>query len=71
MSAMDGLVEAQIPQLRRYVRALTGDAVRFAEERGASVFYGIDGALGYALVAEMDRGPLLQAAETVYRQVSP
>jgi RNA polymerase sigma-70 factor (ECF subfamily) len=28
MSAMDGLVEAQIPRLRRYARALTGDAVR-------------------------------------------
>jgi anti-sigma factor RsiW len=35
------------------------------------VFYWIDGPLGYALVAEMDRGPLLQAAETVYRQVNP
>jgi anti-sigma factor RsiW len=46
-------------------------AFRFAEERGASVFYWIDGHLGYALVAEMDRGPLLQAAETVYRQVNP
>lgn len=28
MSAMDGLIEAQIPRLRRYARALTGDAVR-------------------------------------------
>jgi RNA polymerase sigma-70 factor (ECF subfamily) len=25
---MDGLIEAQIPRLRRYARALTGDAVR-------------------------------------------
>jgi RNA polymerase sigma-70 factor, ECF subfamily len=28
MSAMDGLIEAEIPRLRRYARALTGDAVR-------------------------------------------
>lgn len=28
MSAMDGLIAAQIPRLRRYARALTGDAVR-------------------------------------------
>jgi RNA polymerase sigma-70 factor (ECF subfamily) len=28
MSAMDGLFEAQIPRLRRYARALTGDAAR-------------------------------------------
>ena len=46
-------------------------AFRFAQERGASVFYWIDGPLGYALVAEMDRGALLQAAEQVYRQLSP
>lgn len=46
-------------------------AFRFAQERGASVFYWIDGPLGYALVAEMDRGPLLEAAERVYRQLSP
>lgn len=46
-------------------------AFRFAQERGASVFYWIDGPLGYALVADMDRGPLLQVAETVYRQISP
>lgn len=25
---MDGLIEAQVPRLRRYARALTGDAVR-------------------------------------------
>jgi anti-sigma factor RsiW len=46
-------------------------AFRFAQERGASVFYWIDGPLGYALVADMDRGPLLQAAQQVYRQLSP
>jgi anti-sigma factor RsiW len=45
-------------------------AFRFAQERGANVFYWVDGLLGYALVADMDRGPLLQAAETVYRQIS-
>ena len=46
-------------------------AFRFAQERGASVFYWIDGPLGYALVADMDRGPLLQVAERVYGQLSP
>jgi len=30
-----------------------------------------DGPLGYALVAEMDRGLLPQVAEQVYRQLSP
>ena len=46
-------------------------AFRFAHERGASVFYWLDGPLGYALVAEMEREALLHAAETVYRQLSP
>jgi anti-sigma factor RsiW len=46
-------------------------AFRFAQERGASVFYWIDGPLGYALVADMNREPLLQAAQQVYRQLSP
>jgi len=46
-------------------------AFRFAQERGASVFYWIDGPLGYALVADMDRGPLLQVAQQAYRQLSP
>jgi anti-sigma factor RsiW len=46
-------------------------AFRFAREHGASVFYWIDGPLGYALVADMDRGPLLQVAERVYGELNP
>lgn len=46
-------------------------AFRFAQERGASVFYWIDGPLGYALVADMNREPLLQVAQQVYRQFTP
>jgi len=46
-------------------------AFRSAQECGASVFYWLDGALGYALVAEIERESLLRAAETVYHQLSP
>lgn len=42
---------------------------RFAEQRGVSVFYWIDGSLGYALTAEMPKPELFEIAQAVYRQL--
>lgn len=42
---------------------------RFAEQRGVSVFYWIEGPLGYALTAEMPRPELLEVAQSVHRQL--
>lgn len=46
-------------------------AFRFSQEDKVAVFYWIDGKLGYALSAEMDRARLLTAATAVYRQLNP
>ncbi len=51
------------------VRAPT--AFRFARENGVSVFYWIDGRLGYALSGETEREELLRVADAVYRQLNP
>jgi len=45
-------------------------AFRFSQEDKISVFYWIDGKLGYALSAEMDRASLLAIATVVYRQLN-
>jgi anti-sigma factor RsiW len=42
---------------------------RFAEDRGVSVFYWIEGTLGYALAGEIARPKLLAVARTVYKQL--
>lgn len=42
---------------------------RFDREDGLSVFYWIDGPLGYALTGSLDRAELLALSETVYRQL--
>jgi anti-sigma factor RsiW len=42
---------------------------QFAEERGVSVFYWIEGTLGYALSGEIDRPALLSVANAVYKQL--
>jgi anti-sigma factor RsiW len=42
---------------------------RFAERRGVSVFYWIEGPLGYALTAEMERPELFEVARAVHQQV--
>ncbi len=42
---------------------------QFAEDRGVSVFYWIEGTLGYALSGEIDRPALLAVARTVYTQL--
>jgi len=46
-------------------------AFRFSQEDKVAVFYWIDGKLGYALSAEMDRARLLEVATVVYRQLNP
>jgi anti-sigma factor RsiW len=46
-------------------------AFRFSQENKISVFYWIDGTLGYALSAEMERARLLTVATAVYRQLNP
>jgi anti-sigma factor RsiW len=46
-------------------------AFRFSQEDKVAVFYWIDGKLGYALSAEMDRASLLSVATVVYRQLNP
>jgi anti-sigma factor RsiW len=42
---------------------------RYAEQRGISVFYWIDGSLGYALTAELPRPKLLAIATAVHKQL--
>ena len=42
---------------------------QFAKDRGVSVFYWIEGSLGYALSGEIDRPALLAVARTVYKQL--
>ena len=46
-------------------------AFRFSQENKIAVFYWIDGKLGYALSAEMERARLLAVATVVYRQLNP
>jgi anti-sigma factor RsiW len=46
-------------------------AFRFSQEDKTAVFYWIDGNLGYALSADMDRSSLLTVATSVYRQLNP
>ena len=45
-------------------------AFRFSQEGKVAVFYWIDGNLGYALSAEMDRARLLAVATVAYRQLN-
>ncbi|NEV61401.1 hypothetical protein [Thiorhodococcus minor] len=45
-------------------------AFRFAQDKGVSVFYWIEGALTYALAGEVDRMALLGVAESVYQQIT-
>ncbi len=58
-----------------YVRTNAEDAretaFRFAQENKIGVFYWLDGKLGYALSAEIDKAELLRVATAVYRQLNP
>jgi anti-sigma factor RsiW len=46
-------------------------AFRFAQQGATSVFYWIDGPLGYALAGEIGKDELSSLAQSVYRQLNP
>jgi anti-sigma factor RsiW len=46
-------------------------AFRFSRENGVSVFYWVDGMLGYALSADLPKQDLLGVATAVYKQLNP
>jgi anti-sigma factor RsiW len=62
-------------RLTLYVSRLAGrqgdTAFRFSQEDKVSVFYWIDGPLGYALSGELPKGELLKVATAVYKQINP
>lgn len=62
-------------RLTLYVRTDATDnretAFRYALEGKVSVFYWLDGSLGYALSGELAKDELLQVANLVYRQLNP
>ena len=62
-------------RLTLYVSRLAGKqrdtAFRFSQEDKVSVFYWIDGTLGYALSGELPKAELLSVATTVYKQINP
>ncbi len=61
-------------RLTLYVRNGAGGketAFRYAQEKGVSVFYWIDGRFGYALSGEVDKDDLLRVARVVYQQLNP
>ncbi len=67
--------DAKGQRLTLYVRTNPEDsretAFRFAKENNVGVFYWLDGRLGYALSAEIDKTELLRVATAVYRQLNP
>jgi anti-sigma factor RsiW len=67
--------DAKGKRLTLYVSRLGGKqrdtAFRFSQEDKVSVFYWIDGALGYALSGELPKAELLNVATTVYKQINP
>ena len=59
-------------RLTVYLRAIEGaeqTAFRFVEEAGVSAFYWIDEDYAYALVAPLEREPLLRIAHQIYRDL--
>jgi anti-sigma factor RsiW len=62
-------------RLTLYVSRLAGKqgdtAFRFSQEDKVSVFYWIDGPLGYALSGELPKDELLKVATAVYKQINP
>ncbi|HEX9178967.1 MAG TPA: anti-sigma factor [Burkholderiales bacterium] len=67
--------DAEGRRVTLYVRTDARDnqetAFRYARESGVSVFYWVEGSLGYALSAELDKGELLRVAQAVYHQLNP
>ncbi len=55
--------------VRRNPSADRSTAFRFTQLGNVRLFYWIDGPLGYALVAELEREPLLKLANAVYQQL--
>ena len=51
--------------------AAQGAAFRFVRAGNVNVFYWVDGAFGYAISAEADRGTLARVSAAVYRQLEP
>jgi len=65
---------AQGKRLSLLVRREAGGrdtAFRFAQQGATSVFYWVDGPLGYALAGEIGRDELSVVAQGVYRQLNP
>lgn len=62
-------------RLTLYVRTDNSEhqetAFRYAREDNVSVFYWIDGTLGYALSGDVDKPELLRVAQLVYQQLNP
>jgi anti-sigma factor RsiW len=46
-------------------------AFRYSRENGVSVFYWVDGPLGYALSGDLPKSDLLGVATVVYKQLNP
>jgi anti-sigma factor RsiW len=46
-------------------------AFRYSRDNGVSVFYWVDGSLGYALSGELPKSDLLGVATAVYKQLNP
>jgi len=67
--------DAEGHRLTLYVRTNAGGngetAFRYARESGVSVFYWVEGSLGYALSADLERAELLRVAQSVYHQLKP
>jgi anti-sigma factor RsiW len=67
--------DGQGRRLTLYVRTDAAEnretAFRFALEGRVSVFYWLDGRLGYALSGELPRDQLLSLSEAAYRQLNP
>jgi anti-sigma factor RsiW len=67
--------DASGQRLTLYVRNGSGDiretAFRYAQERGISVFYWVDGRFGYALSGDVPKADLLRVANVVYQQLNP
>ena len=57
--------------MRRGAWDNSATAFRYSQNRGVGVFYWIDGPLGYALSAELEKAELLKLAVLIHPQVEP
>lgn len=67
--------DTQGQRLTLYVSIATSDnhetAFRYDKEGKLSVFYWVDGSMGYALSGELDKTVLLQVANVAYHELNP